>query len=453
MIVLLVIHRRTLRVYRVKLMREQRLRASAQARLGEVAALHDMANLLNLHGNRRRLLDLVCRRLKVVFEADLAAILLIEDEGGPLAMAAAHGPATADLAGMQVKVGDGLVGRIARYGKGVAIASRQLQAPGHRAEAALRSVPFLLMVPIRVRSEILGVLIVGGGKSLARNNRLSLLSIFAESLGWVITRDTETRSLRERGLRYEQANRELVDVNRKGEIFLATATHELRTPLSGIVSYAEVLADYYDTMTDGERRPLCTELNDQCKTMMGLVDELFDFARLESGRLTLDPEETRIGELVASAIDLMEATAAKHDITIERQLNVDLPIIVDPTKIRQCLLNLISNAVKFTEPGGTVSVSLDMEGDLVQVTISDTGRGIEPEELDRIFELYRSTAGRKVKGVKGLGLGLYLVKSFIELHRGSIQVWSVPGEGSTFRFSLPRSPGRLASGSDVARAA
>ena len=95
---------------------------------------------------------------------------------------------------------------------------------------------------------------------------------------------------------------------------------------------------------------------------------------------------------------------------------------------------------------------MELVGDQVQVTISDTGRGIEPEELEHVFELYRSTAGRKAKGVKGLGLGLYLVKNFIELHQGAINVWSVPGEGSTFRFTLPRRPGQLAD-HDTARAA
>jgi signal transduction histidine kinase len=195
-------------------------------------------------------------------------------------------------------------------------------------------------------------------------------------------------------------------------------------------------------MSDDERRPLCTELNDQCKAMMGLVDELFDFARLESGRLTLDTEETRIGELVTSAIDIMEPYAREREIEVERQIDIDLPVVLDPTKIRQCVLNLISNAIKFSDPGGRVTISVEPCKDRVQVTVADTGRGIEPEELDHVFELYRSTAGRKAKGVKGLGLGLYLVKNFIELHEGEIQVWSVPGDGSTFRFILPRKPGR-----------
>jgi two-component system cell cycle sensor histidine kinase PleC len=306
---------------------------------------------------------------------------------------------------------------------------------------------------VRVRSRILGVLIVGGGKHLVRQNRLPFVSLFTESLGWMLERAAELGDLRERVGRFEQANRELVDVNRKSEVFLATATHEMRTPLSGIVSYAEVLADYYDTMSDDERRPLCTELNDQCKAMMGLVDELFDFARLESGRLTLDTEETRIGELVTSAIDIMEPYAREREIEVERQIDIDLPVVLDPTKIRQCVLNLISNAIKFSDPGGRVTISVEPCKDRVQVTVADTGRGIEPEELDHVFELYRSTAGRKAKGVKGLGLGLYLVKNFIELHEGEIQVWSVPGDGSTFRFILPRKPGRASSDQGEVRAA
>jgi signal transduction histidine kinase len=172
--------------------------------------------------------------------------------------------------------------------------------------------------------------------------------------------------------------------------------------------------------------------------MMGLVDELFDFARLESGRLTLDAEPTRVGELVGSAIDLLAPVAAERGLRIERQVADPEPVVLDPTKIRQCVLNLLTNAIKFTPDGGTISVQLTSDAEGVQVAISDTGRGITPEEMGRIFDLFNTGAGDS----KGLGLGLYLVKSFVELHGGRVWVRSRPGEGSTFAFALPWNPPR-----------
>lgn len=238
----------------------------------------------------------------------------------------------------------------------------------------------------------------------------------------------------------ERANRELIEHHRQSEIFLATATHELRTPLSGIVSYAEVLAEYYDTISDDERRSLCQALHQQCKAMMGLVDELFDFARLQSGRLTLEAEPIRVSELVASACDVVQLPAAERGLRIERQLADLGPVVLDPTKIRQCVLNLLSNAVKFTEPGGVIIVRLGAAAEGIEVAVTDTGPGIRPEEVGQIFEIFHSGSVRR--GAKSLGLGLYLVKSFVELHGGRVWVDSRPGQGSTFAFALPWTPPR-----------
>lgn len=250
-----------------------------------------------------------------------------------------------------------------------------------------------------------------------------------------------------RALVLERANRELIELHRQSELFLATATHELRTPLSGIVSYAEVLAEYYDTISDDERRSLCLALHQQCKAMLGLVDELFDFARLQSGRLTLEAEPIRVNELVASACDVVQPAAAERGLRIERQLADLGPVVLDPTKIRQCVLNLLSNAVKFTEPGGVISVHLGAAAEGIEVTVTDTGPGIPPDEVDRIFEMFHSGPARRT--AKSLGLGLYLVKSFVELHGGRVRVVSQPGQGSTFAFALPWGPPRESLGLDT----
>ncbi len=415
---------------------ERAERDALRVRLAEIAALFDAAILLSLHPDVGRMLKLVCTRVVAALDADLASVFLADGDG-PLELRAAHGREQHVVTGAELRAGSGPLGEVALIGKPLHIAGADL-ATGVRGERALSDLPVVAAFPVRSGPRIAGVLVVGGGRVLAEETTLTALGLFADSLGAALARVERERRADGRNLTLERANRELVEHHRQSEIFLATATHELRTPLSGIVSYSEVLADYYDTIADDERRWLASALNHQCKALMGLVDELFDFARLQSGRLTLDAELVRVHEIVASACDVVQPAARELGITIERQLADLGPVMLDPTKIRQCVLNLLSNAIKFTEPRSTVTVRLSAAAQGIEVAVTDTGPGIPEHEVERIFEIFHSGPARR--GTKSLGLGLYLVKSIIELHGGTVAVKSQPGMGSTFAFTLPWAP-------------
>jgi signal transduction histidine kinase len=284
-----------------------------------------------------------------------------------------------------------------------------------------------------------GVLLVGGAPALKNESCRTAINLLGENLGSALIRIEREANSPQAAPPASPAG-SLAEHNRQMEVFLATATHELRAPLSGIVSYAEVLSDYFDTLSDAERRSLCSALNQQCKALMGLVDELFDLARIRSGRLTLDAQPTNTRELVGSAIDLLSPVAAERNLHLECHLEDAKQVVLDPIKIRQCVLNLLTNAIKFTADGGTIRVELSSEATGIRVAVTDTGRGVAPEEIEKIFDLFHTGAGRADS--KSLGLGLYLVKSFVELHGGRVWVRSSPGEGSTFGFALPWSPPR-----------
>ncbi len=420
-------------------------RAQLARVLEETAALHDAANSLNVYPDHTRLLSLACERLVRAFDAPLVAFLAITPDNAFLETEAHACRSGISVANLRVGVGDGFLGRVARYGKGAAARTDQLRAPGCRAEAPLQAVPYLVAVPFRVRAEIKGVWVVGGDMELEDRLRQSALRLYASHVAWMLDRMERHDQVARRTQMLDRANRRLADVNRKSEVFLATATHELRTPLSGIVSYAEVLSEYYDTMDDDERRPLCKDLNEQCRTMLGLVDQLFDFARLESGRLVLSLEPTSIGELVTSALDLVEPRAQEAGITLVRRVHADTVLHVDPTKIRQSLLNLLANALKFTEAGGSITVELVERGDGMVIGVADTGRGIPSEELPYIFDQYRSADTKRGRAERGLGLGLYLVKNFIDLHNGRVDVASEVAKGTQFRIFLPKAAPQAAS--------
>jgi signal transduction histidine kinase len=420
---------------------EERRRSEASVlryRLIEVAGLFDAAILMSVHPDLSRVLEHVCRRTVAALNATVAGVFLQSPSNEEIELKASDGGHLEVLRRLKIKEGEGMIGEVIAHGRPTVFRPVDLvgAAGNDRLLAQLGGV--VVVLPVRVNAAYTGALIVSGGESLSDPESVAAMALFSESLGSALARIGKQREAESRTMALERVNRELTEHQRKAEVFLATATHELRTPLSGIVSYAEVLADYYDSLSDQERRALCVSLSQQCKTMTGLVDDLFDFVRLGSGRLTLDAESTSTAELVISAVNLMAPVAAERGLRIEQQIPDIGSAMLDATKIRQCVLNLLSNAIKFTEPGGSIAVKAAAHPKGIEVTVTDTGRGVSPEDQDRIFNLYQSGSNRRAD--KSLGLGLYLVKSFVELHGGTVWVKSELGRGSTFGFSLPWSP-------------
>ena len=419
---------------------EERRRSEASVlryRLIEVAGLFDAAILMSVHPDLSRVLELVCRRTVAALNATVAGVFLQSTDGEGIELKACDGAHLDVLRRLRIKEGEGVIGEVIAHGRPTVFRPVDLVGASGN-DRLLAQLGVLVVLPVRVNAAYAGALIVSGGESLADTESVAAMALFSESLGSALARIGKQREAESRTMALERVNRELTEHQRKAEVFLATATHELRTPLSGIVSYAEVLADYYDSLSDQERRALCVSLSQQCKTMTGLVDDLFDFVRLESGRLTLDAETTSAAELVISAVNLMAPVAAERGLRIEQQIPDIGSAMLDATKIRQCVLNLLSNAIKFTEPGGSITVKAAAHPKGVEVTVTDTGRGVSAEDQDRIFNLYQSGSTRRAD--KSLGLGLYLVKSFVELHGGQVWVKSEIGRGSTFGFSLPWAP-------------
>jgi signal transduction histidine kinase len=430
---------------RMRLLEERRRHEASvlRYRLIEVAGLFDAAILLSVHPEVARVLELVCRRAVAALNASTAAVFLQDTASEEIELQACDGEHGDVLKRMKIKKGEGIIGQVIAHGRPTVFQPLDLVSASAD-ERQLAQLGVVIVLPVRVRAAYTGALIVSGRESLSEQECVAAMALFAESLGSALARIGKQREAESRTMVLERVNRELTEHQRKAEVFLATATHELRTPLSGIVSYAEVLADYYDSLSDQERRALCVSLSQQCKTMTGLVDDLFDFVRLESGRLTLDAESASAAELVISAVNLMAPVAAERGLRIEQHIPDIGTIMIDATKIRQCVLNLLSNAIKFTEPGGTIEVRATASAKGIEVAVVDTGRGVSLEDQERIFNLFQSGSDRR--SGKSLGLGLYLVKSFVELHGGQVFVKSELGKGSTFSFTLPWAPPGLSAG-------
>jgi signal transduction histidine kinase len=241
------------------------------------------------------------------------------------------------------------------------------------------------------------------------------------------------------------ANRELNEANTKlrelselKEEFLALTTHDLRSPLtviSGVISFftSGRLGDL-----SPEQKNMVAMMERNAQSLIELVNDLLDASKIESGTMRLDITSINLRALIDELRETMEPLAREKEITLEENLSDDLPLVeADRTKLRRILVNLLSNALKFTRKGGRVQVRAEQLDGHVRVSVADTGVGIAPEDVARLFDKYEQARSRATRGEKGTGLGLYITKQLVELHGGAINVDSTPGYGSTFSFTLP----------------
>jgi two-component system phosphate regulon sensor histidine kinase PhoR len=216
-------------------------------------------------------------------------------------------------------------------------------------------------------------------------------------------------------------------------------SHELRTPLSSIKAYVEMLVDG-EAADDQTRNEFYNIIQGEANRLSRLIDNVLNIGRIESGMVKVQREHISLPALVHEAVDVMQPQArAKQIELVEVPTPLFFQVFADRDMIYQAILNLVGNAVKYTNPGGkvTVTIGVDEQAHMVQVAVSDTGVGVPPEALGRLFEKFYRVAEHKMMA-KGTGLGLNLVKQIVEtVHGGKVQVASTPGKGSTFTFSLP----------------
>jgi signal transduction histidine kinase len=245
--------------------------------------------------------------------------------------------------------------------------------------------------------------------------------------------------LNESNRELNEANAKLRELSELKEEFLALTTHDLRSPLtviSGVISF----------FTSGrlgelspEQKNMVAMMERNTQNLIELVNDLLDASKLESGTMRLDVASIDLRGIIDELHEAMEPLAREKGITLKEILPTRLPpVTADRAKLRRILVNLLSNALKFTPKGGHVEVRAGQEEDgRVRLSVSDTGVGIAPDDVKRLFDKYEQARSRATRGEKGTGLGLYITKQLVELHGSEITVNSEIGHGSTFTFTLP----------------
>ena len=431
---------------------------SAAARNRELERLRHLAATLLASSDLQLLLQEVGRAAVDLLEAESGGVCLVVEEGRFLKVAAATGPLEVTT-GRLIPMEGSLLGSVASHGapllsNDMGQDPRSYKMPG--LGMVLRTVA---IVPLRSAGVIIGTISVYNrrdGRPFGEHD-LQLL----QTLGDQVVVGLDRTAVLEESRRNERAlaakNAELQRATRLKSEFLANMSHELRTPLNAIIGFSDLLlAGGAGEMAEQQRDYLEAVLRNG-RHLLALINSVLDLSKIEAGRMTLSLGRTDLRQAITGAVtDTASLRTAKRQQCLLQFEDAPLEVVADGVRVRQVLYNLLSNASKFTPEGGTITLSAlhtraplatpaDRAGDerrmssldVVWVSVVDTGIGIAPGDMDKLFQEFTQVDSSPSRQAQGTGLGLALSKKFVELHGGRIGAESVPGRGSTFWFILP----------------
>jgi signal transduction histidine kinase len=305
-----------------------------------------------------------------------------------------------------------------------------------RRTAPIRGYRSMLHMPMLRDEEIIGLLIVT--RRMAgpfSTEEVDLLQTFADQ--GVIAIES-VRLFHET----QEKTRQLEAANRHKDEFLASVSHELRTPLNAVIGFSEVLLERMFGELNAKQEEYVDDILASGRHLLSLINDILDLAKIEAGRMELAVETFDVEQAIMSAVALVRERATKKSQLLETRLAPGLgEVAADMRKVKQVLINLLGNAVKFTPEGGRISVHARRLPDAVEISVVDTGVGIAPADHAAVFEEFRQVGDTRQRR-EGTGLGLALARRFVELHGGRIRLDSAVGAGSTFSFTVPTEPRR-----------
>jgi signal transduction histidine kinase/putative methionine-R-sulfoxide reductase with GAF domain len=338
------------------------------------------------------------------------------------------------LGAAPIPKGEGAIGQLAVTGEPVEIrdisdaTAYQSRVRDMLIDLGYRS---LLAVPLLREDHLLGGLLVNRRRAGSFAPQvINLLKAFATQSALAIQ---NARLFREIG----DKSRQLEVASQHKSEFLANMSHELRTPLNAIIGFSEVLAERMFGEVNDKQAEYLADILESGRHLLSLINDILDLSKIEAGRMELEATEFSLPGAIDNALTLVRERAHRRAIALGREIGERVgKITADERKVKQVLLNLLSNALKFTPEGGRIVVRADVRDGFVEVAVTDTGVGIAPEDQAAVFEEFRQV-GASAKKIEGTGLGLAISRKFVELHGGTISVRSELGAGSTFAFTLP----------------
>ena len=334
-----------------------------------------------------------------------------------------------------IKPGEGFLGQIMQRGE--ALFRDILRGDEDRELYPVVRGGSLMALPLRSASRILGLICLA---SVAMNpmtaDAKETLKAMADEVGIALENALLYLELQEHIIELEKANLELRGLDEMKSNFISAVTHELKQPLALIGGYTQTIYDYYDSLTYEEEMHCLRVIMERTRFLATLVDDLLDISMLEMGEIRLQMEELDMVDLVHKVVEEYARTGEEQPITVD--FPDDLPkLAADARRMEQVLSNLLSNAVKFSGGIGMIRIAGIIEGDHLQVRVEDEGSGIEPSQLEKIFDRFYQADATTRRPYSGVGLGLFICRQLIEAHNGRIWAENRPQGGSAFIFEVP----------------
>jgi two-component system sensor histidine kinase/response regulator len=271
--------------------------------------------------------------------------------------------------------------------------------------------------------------LVKSRKKLEEQNR-TLIELQQE-----MTRDAQKLILLNEKLADSEEN--LSNSNAAKDKFFSILSHDLRSPLAGLLGLTELINNYADNFSRDDLARYGKDVHKAAKNIHKLLENLLEWSHLQTGKIRFEPENINFSEIVFNAFELLRQNAGNKKINIENKFPEGIEINADPNMLNSIIRNLISNAIKFTEPGGKINIDFDSSDGYYKLTVTDNGVGMKEEDLKKLFKIDEQQSKIGTSKEKGSGLGLILVKEFVDRHGGNISVTSSFGEGSSFTVALP----------------
>ncbi len=446
----------TLAFHAATVFERHRLSSNVNHLSDRLQVLNELNQLIAGNAGLERVAKGLARESAFRFTADIAITFLLDESREALWTYGVYGSAPEQIP-EHLSVSTGLLAQVMRIGGHLSATNFQ-KYPDHGVSFAeqlgLQSIDLCCL---EVRGEPLGVILLGyrrdatmsasdlirfeefcQGAAVAVANARTQERLTAYTDRLVELVESRTADLAVQTARAEEANQ-------AKSRFLANMSHELRTPLTAIVGYSSVLADgLFGPLNDKQRDALnaITRSSDHLKN---LIDDVLNLARVESGKEEAEPRRIPVKDLLTHAFKMMQQTAVTKGVTLKPatipEALQSAAVFADQKHLQQILINLMSNAVKYTPRGGTVGVSVDTVVDKVRFAITDTGVGIPPHKMQKLFERFERGEDTYSKEQEGTGIGLNLTRQLVELNGGRIGVESTVGQGSTFWVMMPLAEG------------
>ena len=343
------------------------------------------------------------------------------------------GELLAELRATRVGLHETLVGRAALTRTPMAVADiADVPPDAHLTKLARAGWRSLLAVPLMREDRILGALVVRRrSPGEFPQSTIELVETFASQSALAIQ---NARLFQELALK----TNELEVASRHKSEFLASMSHELRTPLNAVIGFSEVLLDRLFGDLNEKQEEYLEDIRGSGRHLLDLINDILDLSKVEAGKMQLELARTSLREALEHGVAMVSERAARQGLSLSLDVNDDVEdVVADSLRIKQVILNLLTNAVKFTPSGGSIEASAARVGDEIHVTVKDSGIGIAESDYERIFETFHQGRRDGSASTEGTGLGLTLSKRIVELHGGRLWVESRPGHGSTFTFSIP----------------